>query len=246
MTQARSQDTTSPAALADWLRSTFPRASAASITRLIETHASRRALPGRSRPARSGKPEIVLVLDGHVAIVQNAPDGREAFLGVVGRGTIVGLATLNGETASVATEALDPVVFATWPAELVREIAQRDPGMMLDVVDHLVHAVRLALVLLEQGRFATASARLASFLLRHEDLVFSGRRPRILRSQLAAAAGVSREMSGRILRRWERAGIIRRIGKTRLALVDRQGLALEAAGADNLAPAPRPPTEIAS
>jgi len=53
-------------------------------------------------------------------------------------------------------------------------------------------------------------------------------------------------MSGRILRRWERDEIIRRVGKIRLVLVDRQRLLLEAAGADALAPMPRRPTEIAS
>ena len=186
------------------------------------------------------------MLDGHVAVVQSAPDGRVAFLGVWGRGTLIGMLTLGGEADSVATEVLDSALFASWPAQRVREIARRDPGMMLDVVDLLVYGVRLSLLLLEQQRFATASARLASFLVRHEDLVFSGGRPRILRSQLAAAAGVSREMSGRILRRWERDEIIRRVGKARLVLVDRKRLVLEAAGADGLAPMPRRPTEIAS
>jgi CRP-like cAMP-binding protein len=204
------------------------------------------AAPGLSQPSRTAEPEMSLVLDGHVAVVQSAPDGRMAFLGVWGRGTLVGIMTVNGEADTVATEVLDYALFASWPAERVRQIAKRDPGMMLDIVDLLVYGVRLSLRLLEQQRFATASARLASFLLRHEDLVFSARRPRILRSQLAAAAGVSREMSGRILRRWERDEIIRRVGKARLVLVDRQRLVLEAAGADGLAPMPRRPTEIAS
>jgi CRP-like cAMP-binding protein len=244
--QRQSQDRGSREAIADALRSVFPRASATSIAALLEAHALRVAEPGLSQPSRSAEPEMNLVLDGHVAVVQSAPDGRVAFLGVWGRGTLVGILTLNGEADTVATEVLDSALFANWRAERFREIARRDPGMMLDVVDLLVYAVRLSLLLLEQQRFATASARLASFLLRHEDLVFSGRRPRILRSQLAAAAGVSREMSGRILRRWERDEIIRRIGKTRLVLVDRQRLVLEAAGAEALAPMPRRPTEIAS
>ena len=118
--------------------------------------------------------------------------------------------------------------------------------MLLDIVDRLVRGLRLALSLLEKQTFATASARLASFLLRHEDLVFSASSPRILRSQLAALVGVSREMSSRILRRWERAGIIRRAARGRLVLVDRRRLEQEAAGADDLAPTPRLTSEVAS
>jgi CRP-like cAMP-binding protein len=247
MTQQRqSQDPGSREAIAHALRSVFPRANATSIANLLEAHAIRVAAAGLTQPSRSAEPEINLVLDGHVAVVQSAPDGRVAFLGVWGRGTLVGILTLGGEADTVATEVLGSALFANWRAERVREIATRDPGMMLDIVDLLVYGVRLSLLLLEQQRFATASARLASFLLRHEELVFSGGRPRILRSQLAAAAGVSREMSGRILRRWERNEIIRRVGKIRLVLVDRERLVLEAAGADALAPMPRRPTEIAS
>ena len=186
----------------------------------------------------------MLVLEGHVAVLQRSPDGRVAILGVYGQGGLIGLATIDGVHQSAALEALDDVVMATWPALTVREVAAQDPGMLLDVVDQLVTRARGAMFLLERQTFATASMRLASSLLRNERLIFAGGPPVIARSRLAGLAGVSREMASRILRRWERADIIRRVGQTGLVLMDRQRLEAEAAGADGLSPRVGLPPEM--
>jgi CRP-like cAMP-binding protein len=230
--------------LDEGLRSVFPHALAASRDRLADVAIRRDVGPGFLDGARSSEPEIMLVLEGHVAVVQRAPDGRVAILGLFGPGGLIGLATIDGVPQAIALEALDAVVLAAWPSLMVREVAERDPGMLLDVVDQLVTRVRGAMFLLERQTFATSSMRLASALLRNEALVFSMEQPRVARSQVAAFAGVSREMAGRILRRWERAGIIRRVGQSGLVLVDRQSLEGEAAGAESLAPRTGLPVEM--
>jgi CRP-like cAMP-binding protein len=158
---------------------------------------------------------------------------------VYGRGTVVGLPAVDGEGPIVDVEALDPVSLATWPADVVRDIAVQDSGLLLDVVDHLAYRVRLSLHLLERQTFAPARARLASFLIRNEGLV-SSPGSGLLRRQMAAMVGVSQEMLGRILRRWEREGIIRRDRPPCLTVLDRARLEEEAATADLLAPEPRP------
>jgi CRP-like cAMP-binding protein len=193
---------------------------------------------------RSGDPELMLVIEGHLAVTQRTPDGRVAILGVFGPGGLAGLAMIDGEPQLADYEALDDLVVAAWTIATVREIAVRDPGMLLDIVNLLVARVRGALFLLERQTFATASARLASSLLRNEELVFSAEPPRFVRSQIAALAGVSREMAGRILRRWERSGIVTRVGSARLVLEDRSQLEREAAGAENLAPRTGLPAEM--
>jgi CRP/FNR family transcriptional regulator, dissimilatory nitrate respiration regulator len=226
------------------LRTVFPRATSESIRRLVEVHTLRAIGPGLLEDTRWRGPEILLVLEGHLAVVQRAPDGREAILGVFGPGGIAGLAMIDGEQQTAAFEALDDVVLAVWSTASVREIAKRDPGMLLDIVDLLVTRVRGAMFLLERQTFTTASMRLASALLRNEALAFATARPRFVRSQLAALAGVSREMTGRIMRRWERAGILRRVGPTGLVLVDRSRLEAEAAGAESLAPRSGLPVEM--
>jgi CRP-like cAMP-binding protein len=230
--------------VAESLRTVFPRAASESIRRLDQTHTVRTIGPGLLDDTRSARPEILLVLDGHLAVVQRIADGREAILGVYGPGGIAGLAMIDGVQQTAAFQALDDVMLAVWSATSVRDIAKADLGMLLDIVDLLVARVRGAMFLLERQTFTTASMRLASALLRNEELVFTPAKPRFVRSQLAALAGVSREMTGRILRRWELAGILRRDGPTRLVLVDRSRLEAEAAGAESVAPRSGLPVEM--
>jgi CRP-like cAMP-binding protein len=230
--------------VAENLRTVFPRATSESIRRLDHTHMLRAIGPGILDDTRSRGPEILLVLDGHLAVIQHIADGREAILGVYAPGGIAGLAMIDGVQQTAAFQALDDVVLAVWSATSVRDIAKADLGMLLDIVDLLVARVRGAMFLLERQTFTTASMRLASALLRNEALVFATARPRFVRSQLAALAGVSREMTGRILRRWELAGILRRDGPTRLVLVDRSRLEAEAAGAESVAPRSGLPIEM--
>ena len=230
--------------VAESLRSVFPRSTSESIGRLLEIHTLRALGPGYLDDTRSSGPEILLVLDGHLAVVQRIADGREAILGVYGPGGIAGLAMIDGVQQTAVFEALDDVVLAVWSATLVRDIAKADLGMLLDIVDLLVARVRGAMFLLERQTFTTASMRLASALLRNEALAFATARPRFVRSQLASLAGVSREMTGRIMRRWERAGIVRRVGPTGLVLVNRSRLEAEAAGAEGVAPRSGLPVEM--
>jgi CRP-like cAMP-binding protein len=225
--------------LRDILRATFPRAQDRSIERLVATQAVLAAERGGGVGALFDGREIGLILSGQIATAQTAPDGRVSYLGVYGSGTLVGLPAVDGEGPSVDVEALDPVRLATWPADLIRDIAVQDTGLLLDVVDHLAYRVRFGLHLLERQTFAPARARLASFLIRNVELVFTPG-SRLLRRQMAAMAGISQEMLGRILRRWEREGIVRRDRPSRLTLLDRARLEQEAAAADMLAPEPRP------
>ncbi len=230
--------------VAESLRTVFPHATSESILSLVESYALRTIGPGFLGDARSSRPEILLVLDGHLAVVQRISDGREAILGVYGPGGIAGLAMIDGVQQTAAFEALEDVVLAVWSTTSVRDIAKADLGMLLDMVDLLVARVRGAMFLLERQTFSTASMRLASALLRNEALVFSTERPRFVRSQLAALAGVSREMTGRIMRRWEQEGMVRRVGPTGLVLVSRSRLEAEAAGAEGVAERSGLPVEM--
>jgi CRP-like cAMP-binding protein len=76
--------------------------------------------------------------------------------------------------------------------------------------------------------FTTAASRLAGVLLEHEAFAF-GNAPFVARRQLPALAGVTPQMVTRILRRWEAAGIVRRVGVSGLELMNRGALQAEAA-----------------
>jgi CRP-like cAMP-binding protein len=217
------------------VRAAFPRAAEASIATLTSTATRFSFEPRASRPPGSRTPTIYLILSGQVAVSQATADGRVSVLGLYGPGTLVGLTTFAGGPDLLGLEAVTATSGVAWPSDHIREVAEQDCAMLQDVLEQFVHRVRLTLGLLEQQTFATARARLAAFMARHEQLVFSPGTPAIGRAQLSAMVGVSREMTSRILRGWERAEIVGRVGRSGLILVDRRRLEAEAEAAPDRA-----------
>ena len=216
------------------IRAAFPRATDDSI-RALAASAVPFALEPRTTRLPASRPTISLIVSGKVAVSQAAADGRVALLGLYGPGTLVGLPTFSGGADILGMDVVLATTGVQWPSERVREVAEADCAMLQDVLEQLVHRVRLTLGLLEQQTFGTARARLAAFTVRHEDVVFSSGVPTVGRTQLAAMVGVSREMISRILRDWERTSIVGRIGRHGLVLLDRERLLREAEAAPDRA-----------
>ena len=96
------------------------------------------------------------------------------------------------------------------------------------MLDRSIYAIRLLNHLMQLRTFTRAASRLAGVLLQYEALYF-GEVPRVARGQLSALAGVTPQMVSRILRKWEGAAIVRRVGASGLELLDRVALEAEAA-----------------
>lgn len=216
------------------IRAAFPRATDESI-RALAASAVPFALEPRTTRLPGGRPTISLIVSGQVAVSQTTADGRVALLGLYGPGTLVGLTTFSGGADILGMDVVIATTGVQWLSERVRQVAEADCAMLQDVLEQLVHRVRLTLGLLEQQTFGTARARLAAFTIRHEDLVFSSGVPTVGRTQLAAMVGVSREMISRILRDWERTSIVGRVGRHGLVLLDRERLLREAEAAPDRA-----------
>lgn len=188
-------------------------------------------------PSRVG-----LVLSGTVASTWSAPDGRVVFIGLFGVGQFVGLGTLTGATIGAGLEVITDATMLSWRSDEFRAIADSDHALSLDLLDRCVYAIRLINHLIQLRTFTTAGSRLAGLLLQYEALCFSPDAPLVGRGQLSALAGVTPQMVSRILRRWEAAGIVRRVGLSGLELLDRSALAGQAAPlADFPAPDPARP-----
>jgi CRP-like cAMP-binding protein len=201
----------------------MPRAAERTRSRLAAAAATREARPGVIFRAGEAVDLCVLVLAGHAAMTMTSRDGRTALIRVVGAGEFVGLPNPLG------LEALDEVSLAVWPSVQFAEASGDDPAVWRDLVNVVAGRERDAVALLGLVTFETARARLALFLLRYEHLAFASERPPLSRSKLAGLAGVSAQMARRILRAWEDAGIMRRVGKGGLVLVDRGALGAQAA-----------------
>ena len=118
--------------------------------------------------------------------------------------------------------ALTDATVASWPAELVRTMARSDEGLATDLFDRVLDTLETAIqsldVLVHQG----ATVRVARVLLVHGALLFGPDAP-LPRRHLPAMVGTSREMTGRVLRTLERAGIVARVGRG-LRLLDAKAL----------------------
>jgi hypothetical protein len=96
--------------------------------------------------------------------------------------------------------------------------------MTLDLLDRAINSIQALNHLIKVRAFTTARSRLAALLMQSEPFCFSKIAPLAPRGQLSAFAGVTPRMATTILREWEADGIVRRVGRKGLELVDRSAL----------------------
>ena len=191
------------------------------------------------RPSR-----VALVLSGTFVGTWTAPDGRVADGGIVraeasGPGQFIGVTTLRGSPIISGINAVTPVTMITWLSDEFRTITDSDLEVTRELLERSIFAIEVLNHLMQLRTFATAASRLAGVLVRYEALCF-GQAPSMARGQLADLAAVTPQMVSRILRKWEAAAILRRVGPAGLELLDRVALEAEAASLADFPP-PTPP-----
>lgn len=226
---------------ADAIRQSWPMASSQTIARLVRTVSVLHKGPGLIVSEAESPSRVGLLLRGTVAVTWSAPDGRSMYAGLYGPRVFLGTATLSGGPIAAGIVGLTDVTMLRWSSQEFRQIAAADPAMALDLLDRSVYAVQALNHLIKVRAFTSAGTRLAGLLLRYESLCFSTDGPLVPRGQLSALAGVTPRMVSSILRHWEAAGIVRRIGASGLELVDRSALKAAAAPLDEFPP-PDPAT----
>jgi CRP-like cAMP-binding protein len=224
---------------AEAIRQTWPMASTETVARLVHLSSVVEQAGGTLMAAGERPARMALVLSGTVVATWSAPDGRIVYVGLFGPGQLFGLTTLTGGSIASGIDALTKVTVLAWPSREFRAITDRDLAVSLDLLDRGVFAIQLVNHLAQVRTFTTVASRLAGLLLQYEDFTFSTDAPLVGRGHLSTLAGVSPQMVSRILRKWEAAGIIRRIGMSGLELLDRTALKAEAAPLEDF-PAPDP------
>ena len=230
---------------AEAIARTWPMASADTVDRLVRVGTLLERPPGTTLLAQGERPSrVALVLSGTFVGTWTAPDGRVVNGAIVdvdpnGPAQFAGVTTLNGAPIISGLDAVTPVTMLTWPSDEFGAITASDLAVTRELLDRSIHAIRVLDQLMQLRSFTTASSRLAGVLLRYEALCF-GQAPRMARGQLSAIAGVTPQMVSRILRRWEAAAIVRRLGASGLELRDRVALQAEAAQLEQF-PTPDPP-----
>jgi CRP-like cAMP-binding protein len=168
-----------------------------------------------------------VVLDGHVMYRRVVETGDVRAALIAGPGWFGGLRSISDPDADALYElvALTDGTWATWDPRLLRELALRDGGLAVGLLDL---AAEFAVVLnarLDERSFSSARQRMAAILLRYGKAIFATSHPVAQRADLAALIGTSRVMMYRTLGGLEADGLVRRVKGGGIRVLDEDGLA---------------------
>jgi CRP-like cAMP-binding protein len=178
---------------------------------------------------------LVLALSGHIGIRRTTIDGRQLISRIATRGELGTILPLAARPAAGDVFALtDCEVVMWWPSE-VRARAANDAGFALAIMDHILASVETLVERIDGLLYQDAMTRVARVLYAHQDLFFSDP-PVLSRTHLPALVGTSREMTSRVLRALEAKGLVARVGRDRLAIIDADSLETAVVGPSGLRP----------
>jgi CRP-like cAMP-binding protein len=179
--------------------------------------------PGQAILRQGDDVYLALVLDGQVAMHRTTLDGRELIVRIVPAGGLGSILPLDDRPAAAAALGITPGSIALWPAGEVRSLAAADAGFAVDLLGHVLGIFETVVGRLDGMLHQDARRRVARVLDEYADLFF-GEGSALTRAYLPLMVGTSREMTGRVLRLFESEGILRRVGRDRLRLLDPAGL----------------------
>lgn len=185
----------------------FRRLAPEALARLRPVLRERR-LPRQHTVFREGQPaEFLWVLrSGQVRIGKTSPNGRVTTLEVVGAGEMFGaLDALSSEVYPATAEAVVDSVAWCVPRRVVAGLVVERPELGLEILGVVSKRLRDAHERLRSFAHDPVPTRLARALL---DAARAGD-ARVTRRALAEAAGTTVETAIRVLRRFEREGLIR-------------------------------------
>ncbi|OGN86632.1 MAG: hypothetical protein A2X23_00290 [Chloroflexi bacterium GWC2_73_18] len=215
--------------------------AAASTLRHLERAARRQAYRRRDvLHARGIQLPPFVLLDGHVIARRTVETGQVYAALIAGPGYLGGLRSISDPDAEALYElvALSDGTWATWDPGFMRELALRDAGLAVGLLDLSSDLAVVLNVRLDERSFENARQRMAAILLRYGKVIFDTPHPVAQRADLAAMIGTSRVMMYRTLRGLEADGLVQRQQGGGINILDEEGLArLVAVAAPDGAPA---------
>jgi CRP-like cAMP-binding protein len=220
------------AILPEALAAAFPNSRPESRRALVASASVRTFGVGQPIYRQGDETTFALILGGHVAFRRTTVDGRQLITLIVTRGALAAFLPLAARPTSVDAVPLTAAPAAVWRSAEVRALVADDPGLAVDILDHVLATFEEIVERLDGLQYQNSLRRVARVLHLHSDLFFG--EPTVLtRTHLPTMVGTSREMTGRVLRALESRGLVARVGRSRLRLLDPVGLARAAeAGLD--------------
>lgn len=171
---------------------------------------------------------LFLVTSGRVQLYRSTRDGRRFVMATLGPGSLFGEdSLLGGDAPDTYAIALEPCTIWTMPRQEALALSSSEAMFGFGLIQAMGQRLMEAENRLEQMAYSTISARLAALLLElgdnEENVVHA------THQDLADMLGTWRETISKTLQDFRRRGLVAS-GRRQLALLDKEGLALEAAG----------------
>lgn len=212
-----------PIDLAEALANAFPN-SRPTTREVLSAQAQVRQANLGELLTRQGERRLAgLVLDGFVGLIRTTVDGRQLMPRLARARELFLLLPIGRRPAGSDAVALSVSRVALWPAETVRQLAAGDAGFAVDVLDQFAGAFDTVIDGLDGLLHQNALRRVARVLHLYHPLFF-GDQAVLTRAHLPIIVGTSREMTGRVLRRLHAVGLVQRVGRDGLRLLDEAGL----------------------
>jgi CRP-like cAMP-binding protein len=168
-----------------------------------------------------------VMLSGHVMTRRIAETGQVRAALIAGPGYLGGLRSISEPEGDAVYEliALTDGTWATWDPRFVRDLALRDPGLAVGLLDQSSDFAVVLNMRLDERSFENARQRLATILTRYGEVIFDTPHPVAQRADLAAMIGTSRVMMYRALRELESDGLVARQRGGGINILDGERLA---------------------
>jgi CRP-like cAMP-binding protein len=205
----------------------LPNADAGTLRRLEEASQQRAFRRRDLLHARGHQLPPFVLLHGHLMYRRVVETGQIRAALIAGPGYFGGLRSITDPAADALYElvALTDGTWATWDPRFVRELALKDAGLAVGLLD-LWSAFALVLnVRLDERSFGNARQRMAAILTRYGETIFDTGHPVAQRADLAAMIGTSRVLMYRTLRGLEVDGLVKRHHGGGISIVDHERLA---------------------
>jgi CRP/FNR family transcriptional regulator, cyclic AMP receptor protein len=151
---------------------------------------------------------LIGVMRGSVKISVMAADGREAVFNIVNAGEIFGeMALLDGRPRSADATAMADCDLVSMDRGTFIATLRGEPDGLLKVIEFLCARLRRTNEQVQDVMFLNAPARLAKTLLQLADK--QERKAKITQRDISQIIGLSREMTNKQLRIWERANWVK-------------------------------------
>jgi CRP-like cAMP-binding protein len=168
-----------------------------------------------------------VVVDGHVMARRVAETGQVYAALIAGPGYLGGVHSISEPDTDALYEliALGDGTWATWDPKFMRELALRDAGLAVDLLDRSSDFTVVLNMRLDERTFQSARQRMATILIRYGSAIFDTAHPVAQRSDLAAMIGTSRVMMYRALHELEAEGLVKRERSGGIKILDEARLA---------------------